>query len=743
MCDITALSLQHVEDKKISKTVLGHEITIEKAIANTAAAVTWAEDYIKDAAKDLPYASIVIVGVSLLLPLLKNPVAAEEARSSGFTYVTSQMRYYDAMESLLVPQDMDPELRAELAGQLSQLYGCIIEFQVRSIIHVYRSRTKCFFRGTINYDNWNGLLASLKESEKELEGKFSKVQSAQILDTLKQTRRDAEASRRKLDTTLDELVQLLRHQLGITKRMAKRIEDDADRACVELLDADDPRDDKARIESDKGGLLEDSYRWIFANESFQRWRTQSQGFLWIRGDPGKGKTMLVCAVADEIVKSAYTSNVGYFFCQATNDRINSGAAVLRGLIYMLLKQQPSLMSHLRVLCDGIGSKRFEGRNAWVALSTLFRNMAKDTQIGETYLLIDALDECVTDLKLLLELISDLSSQPNIKWLLSSRNVPEIAAHLEKTKNNCQLSLELNAASVSAAVNAYIDHKVTELESSKDYDEDVRRTVEEYLVQNSNATFLWVALVCQQLTTFESWEVVDEIKKGIFPSDLNELYEQMLARVINAPPTRSDACRRILVVICTVYRPITLHELPCLADLPKALTNNLKELKKMVGLCGSFLTLKQSIITIVHQSAADFLRKQAAAEVFRAGIQQAHYSIFLQSLDSLFVTLRRDMYNLSHPFCKAMDIQQPDPDPLAAVKYSTVYWVDHLEEAMSVCDRRETEAKIDKFIRTKYLYWLEALGLIGRVPKGIQALTKLQQLMVRRSTQSCQPPTLTD
>ena len=46
-------------------------------MANVAGAVKWAEDYIKDAVKDLPYASIVMAGVSLVLLLLKNPTAVE------------------------------------------------------------------------------------------------------------------------------------------------------------------------------------------------------------------------------------------------------------------------------------------------------------------------------------------------------------------------------------------------------------------------------------------------------------------------------------------------------------------------------------------------------------------------------------------------------------------------------------------------------------------------------------------
>ena len=62
------------------------------------------------------------------------------------------MRYYVAMESLLLPEDIKLDLKADLTERLVDLYQHIISFQVRTIIRFYRSRTKNFFRGTINYD---------------------------------------------------------------------------------------------------------------------------------------------------------------------------------------------------------------------------------------------------------------------------------------------------------------------------------------------------------------------------------------------------------------------------------------------------------------------------------------------------------------------------------------------------------------------------------------------------------------
>ena len=42
------------------------------------------------------------------------------------------------------------------------------------------------------------------------------------------------------------------------------------RKCLQALHATDPRLDKIRIETVKGGLLEDAYDWVLGNEGFER-----------------------------------------------------------------------------------------------------------------------------------------------------------------------------------------------------------------------------------------------------------------------------------------------------------------------------------------------------------------------------------------------------------------------------------------------------------------------------------------
>ena len=83
-------------------TIAGHECDLTEQISQAAELVLWAKDWIGEAVKASPEASIAWAGVSLILPLLTNPVTAEEANRDGFAYVTTRMRYYAALEPLLL-----------------------------------------------------------------------------------------------------------------------------------------------------------------------------------------------------------------------------------------------------------------------------------------------------------------------------------------------------------------------------------------------------------------------------------------------------------------------------------------------------------------------------------------------------------------------------------------------------------------------------------------------------------------
>jgi len=510
--------------------------------------------------------------------------------------------------------------------------------------------------------------------------------------------------------------------------------EERNRKYLEDLRTTDPRHDKTRIEQAKGGLLADSYRWVLNNVDFRRWRDDGQSrLLWIKGDPGKGKTMLLCGIIDELKCTYDSSLLSFFFCQATDASINNATAVLRGLIYVLVDQHPSLISHVQKKYDASGNPLFRDVNAWVALSEIFTGILEDQSLPRTHLIIDALDECTRDLDLLLDLVVQTSlAYSNVKWIVSSRNWPSIEKNLDTATQKVRLSLELNEEAVSAAVTAYVQFKVEGLAKRNKYSNDTRDAVQRYLSANAHSTFLWVALVCQELAKTPGWKT--QKKLAVFPPGLSALYRRMMDQICNFEDTEDTAlCKDILAIVSIVYRPITLDELAALVETLDGVSGNYEALAEIVGLCGSFLALRERTVSFIHQSAKDFLLNQARDEIFPSRIEDIHYNIFSGSLRVMRKTLRRDIYNLGAPGFPINKVKALDPDPLAAARYSCIYWVDHLRD----CDpnknakddfRDRDDGSINVFLRQTYLHWLETLSLLKGMSEGTASMLELERLL---------------
>ena len=88
--------------------------------------------------------------------------------------------------------------------------------------------------------------------------------------------------------------------------------------CLRAWRLTDPREDRNRILDSKDPLLEGSCTWIFDDPAFTRWWNDDDcQILWIHGDPGKGKTMMIMALIDEILQrlklNPASGMLSYFF----------------------------------------------------------------------------------------------------------------------------------------------------------------------------------------------------------------------------------------------------------------------------------------------------------------------------------------------------------------------------------------------------------------------------------------------
>ena len=139
-------------------------------------------------------------------------------------------------------------------------------------------------------------------------------------------------------------------------------------ACRRDLRVVDPQHDMERIEKGKDELLDDAYQWILRTPeyaAFTNWDDSGSDrpprrLLWIKGHAGTGKTMLMIGLIRQLSHQpvAVSPALSFFFCQGTDTALNNATAVLRSLIWLLLLQQPCLISHLLQKYKESGAKLF-------------------------------------------------------------------------------------------------------------------------------------------------------------------------------------------------------------------------------------------------------------------------------------------------------------------------------------------------------------------------------------------------
>lgn len=641
-------------------------------------------------------------------------------------HVVERMEWYCALTQHLLhannnvtgKHSLEP-LRRPLEMRVVALYKTILMYQTKSVCSYYRNQGLDFLRGLANLDTWDADIQSVMSAEVSLLADWEKY------DKLKTEELNSELV--KLTKNLAEKLGDIYQDLGkFIEQQQERQMDSENKSCLSDLRVVNPQDDLERIETEKEELIDDVYKWILDDRkyaSFTNWgesEAQPCQLLWVNGDAGTGKTMLLIGVIRELsARSALlTPTLSYFFCQSTGTKtLNTATATLRSLMWMLLIQQPDLIRHLKSDYKSSGAAVFTDANALFALSRMFRSIAKDAR--PVYFIVDALDECEHGLEQLIKVIStSLAISHNVRWLVSSRREIDVVT---KLGNPAIASiLDLNTESLGGPVNAYVEHKVSALAGRHGYEDVDLAIIAEEVRSRAENIFLWVWLVFKELDSESGWHALDIIQS--MPPGLPRLYDHMMTK-IERGARDLQYCKDMLVAASLAYDPLSLSELVILTSLPPRV-----DVQTIVKKCGSFLILtKSEKVKMIHKSAKDYLSKDP--KLYPRGIARAQADITRRSIDAMS-KLKRDIYNLQDYGIKIEDITQPRETPLAPIRYFCVFWVNHLCEAIR--ENHEQHEEICsfalKFLTLHFLHWLESLSLLGKLSEGILCIRELLSLI---------------
>jgi hypothetical protein len=141
---------------------------------------------------------------------------------------------------------------------------------------------------------------------------------------------------------------------------------------------------------DTRSVCKDPGRWLLDDPRFKEWFAPdycSAPFLWLKGIPGAGKTILASVVVDE-ARHVQNSTVAFFYCKYDDERRNSFMAVARSVLAQVLSQNSHLLPYFH-------EKACVSGDAVLSSTAVAEEMLQTAlnSCGRVYLIIDGLDEC--------------------------------------------------------------------------------------------------------------------------------------------------------------------------------------------------------------------------------------------------------------------------------------------------------------------------------------------------------------
>ena len=300
--------------------------------------------------------------------------------------------------------------------------------------------------------------------------------------------------------------------------------------------------------------------WFLEKEEYRQWLDlqnlkHHHGFLWVKGKPGSGKSILMkfleARTRQSVAKDPNRLFVSFFFYAPGKHLEKSTFGLYRSLLWQLFQRDPDLQ---RVLDKfDLNAWRVIKRSGWQteALKETIERAIDCLGDRDLSVFIDALDECrdddVADMVSFFEDLGERAAEKGIRLRIcfSSRHYPSI-----KLKCGFEIKLE-DQDEHSEDIAKYIRSKL-ELPKSKRAG-DFRKEV----LEKSAGIFLWVALVIPMLNKTSAGGRVDQLQKCLntIPMGLDNLFDMILAR----DDEDMDELRFCIQLILFAIRPVTLTE----------------------------------------------------------------------------------------------------------------------------------------------------------------------------------------
>ncbi|KAK3346555.1 ankyrin repeat-containing domain protein [Lasiosphaeria hispida] len=268
--------------------------------------------------------------------------------------------------------------------------------------------------------------------------------------------------------------------------------------------------------------------WFFQTSEFQQWHnrtdfTTHNGVLWVKGNPGTGKSTLMKHTLEHCRRVLKHHTIAAYFFNARGDAFEkTPLGMLRSLVFQLVNKEPSAYDRF-VLIFRKKYEMHQGGWGWreSELREFLLSEIQQYLLKPLILLIDALDECskphVRDIVEFLEELSvkASSAKTTLNICLSSRHYPHISM-----KRYQELVVE-KMEEHNDDITTYVCDKLTKQD----------KEIERDLLAKASGVFMWVVLVVTMLNTAYDEGKIEAMQQKLreVPDDLDKLFGTLLGQ----------------------------------------------------------------------------------------------------------------------------------------------------------------------------------------------------------------------
>lgn len=300
--------------------------------------------------------------------------------------------------------------------------------------------------------------------------------------------------------------------------------------------------------------------WFAQNHAFDEWKKYGS-LLWIRGNPGSGKSVLCSTIIEDLKRTAGPSLMIYFYF----DFKDAAKRDIRGLLSSLLIQ----LSDTSDICWGVLSdlyaKHRDGSDqpSEATLVQCLKDMLQSVAHTRFYIIVDALDECPSTTgspsprEKVLNFVEDLvgCQYPNLYLCITSRTEQDIRTVLDPlTPPSRRVSLHEEFGQ-REDINTYVRSFVDTDRAMRRWRAEEKQLVIDTLSERADGMFRWV--FCQ-LDTLRRC-MAGSIRQALngLPASLDETYERMLQGI---PVQKREHAHRLFQCLIASSRPLKIQEL---------------------------------------------------------------------------------------------------------------------------------------------------------------------------------------